>query len=307
MKRRIALACVCLIVTAATAMAQSPPSVVFPTPIGPGLQLPFGNDDLTVDYGVREFAAGFAFDTWSGTAVSPGAFARYSPSLSNDTGTVTAMLESIDWAFHFEHYHSGPYGPPDNALFSKHEKSGGREDRMFKISHGVDSNSWSVSVGDAVGGWDDVATGLVMDGWVDIDIHFRAATRELDFYWDGTFVGSGETGHGRYDVDFLQFEPHKSGGVLVGSDSFRNFRLGHVGNAPGQTVSFSEVSVDQADLLTFQGQSGVVYRVEANTNPATSVWAAVGLTVVSDGTPQSAFDPGGTVSTSQTYRLRPVP
>jgi hypothetical protein len=52
----------------------------------------------------------------------------------------------------------------------------------------------------------------------------------MDFYWENALVGSASTGHGRYDVDFIQFE-HKAD--WEGIQEFRNFRLGHIGEATG--------------------------------------------------------------------------
>jgi hypothetical protein len=43
-------------------------------------------------------------------------------------------------------------------------------------------------------------------------------------------VGSASTGHGRYDIDYIQFEHHDNWG---GTQDFRNFRLGAVGEAVG--------------------------------------------------------------------------
>jgi hypothetical protein len=66
------------------------------------------------------------------------------------------------------------------------------------------------------------------------DVHYRADEQIMDFYWESELVGSASTGHGRYDIDFLQFEYREPWG---GFQEFRNFRLGHnVGDAPPATI-----------------------------------------------------------------------
>ena len=288
---------------------ETPVMVDFPTPVGPGIQLPFNNvsQEFPVDYGKKITSYGWSFTSWAGESIgSADSLLRIAPTLTNDQTVVTGMQEDVDWVFHAEYLHTEPYpAGSDFVMFAKYEvfPGDGREDRMFGLQHGADANSWSYRVGDASGGWDTVASGLTMSETVDIDIHYRAATKELDFYWDGVFVGSGETGHGRYDVTFIQFDDIPG----EGSDVWRNFRLGHVNSPPGAFVELGRPVVAPADLFTFLTNSGLLYRMEGNADPISLPWTPLGLTIEGDGTQKYAFDPGGVISTSTSYRVRVVP
>jgi hypothetical protein len=213
--------------------------------------------DVTVNYGKQAVGNfGWGFDTFQGYSneEASGSLGRYAPTLFFDNvegdespGAVVAMLEDRDWAFHMEFRHRGPYDPADNdfVLFAKHAPADaggtpdGREDRIFALNRGNNANDWSILAGNSAGGWSTVVGSLPhpMDPeletpelYVDFDVHFKATEQEMDFYWESQLVGTASTGHGRYDLDFLQFE-HKPN--WEGIQEFRNFRLGHnLGDAP---------------------------------------------------------------------------
>lgn len=67
------------------------------------------------------------------------------------------------------------------------------------------------------------------------------------------FSGHASTGHGRYDIDFLQFEYREPWG---GVQEFRNFRLGHnLGDAPPATIEGDynvDGIVDAADYVVWR-------------------------------------------------------
>ena len=250
----------------AVGVAQAqPPMVTFPTPPNtPGIQLPFNlmngvnpfAGDTTVDYGKQAVGNfGWGFDDFQGYSNEEpsGSLGRYAPTLMFDSLdppsplNVVAMLENQDWVFHTEFRHRGPYDPADAdfVLFAVHVPADaggtpdGREDRIFAFARGVDANDWSILAGNSTGGWTTVVADLQhpMDDqaeppelYVDFDVHYRAAGQVMDFYWESALVGSASTGHGRYDLDFIQFEHTQA---WEGVQDFRNFRLGHIGEASG--------------------------------------------------------------------------
>jgi hypothetical protein len=256
---RSALLASCLFVVSG-AVAQ-PPTVTFPEAPGdetPGIQLPFNTSngvdpfagDTPVNYGKQAPGNfGWAFDTFQGSSIAGAdSLGRYVPTQFYDSFDppsplpVVAMLENQDWVFHTELRYEGAYNPAGNGefvLFAKHvpgDSGGtpdGREDRIFSLVRGADANSWSISVGNATGGWTTAISNLQHpidvgqsppEQYVDFDVHYQADQDLMDFYWDSQLVGSAMTGHGRYDVDYIQFEHKDSWG---GTQSFRNFRLGH--------------------------------------------------------------------------------
>jgi hypothetical protein len=141
------------------------------------------------------------------------------------------MGEANDWVYHMEFSHTGEYAVNDNFMNAKAEPGfagtdpgNPREQRIFAVDYST-SGLWTVKAGDLTGaGWVNVATGLAMDTYVDFDVHYRAADAVMDFYWDGALVGTAATGHGRYDVDLIQFEEVRGSG----STTVRNIRLGHI-------------------------------------------------------------------------------
>ena len=245
------VALLCGICFCSTVHAQ-PPTVTFPLSTGAtGLYLPYNltplpgepipAGDQARNYGRQSHSSGWTFDTYQATSIETiGSLGRYSPTEQYDwvlgeaptSNDVVAMPENEEWVFHVEFRHRGTYGPDDAGaiLFSKHSPAdygapAGREDRMFGVWRGVDENDWEIRVGNNAGGWDSVASGLQMtiDEYVDFDVHFKPGSG-FDLYWEGGLVAANQTtGHGRYDLDFIQWE---HGVTVEGIQDIRNFRLG---------------------------------------------------------------------------------
>jgi hypothetical protein len=299
-----------------------PPMVFFPTAVGPGNQTPLndgsvnpGNFENPIDYGLTGHNAGWAYDSFQGSNLgNQNAIIRMAPTLQGP-GAFTAMLEDEDYIFHFEFQLStAAPSASDILLFSKHsppdigQPSDGREDRMFSIWYVSGSvSNFSVRVGNAGVGWSIVAENLVapLGEYIDFDVHYRSTTKEFDFYWESAYLGSAETGHGRYDLDFIQVESIKnaSGGGSDPRTSIRNVRLGHIVGSIG-LVQLSTVDVGEQDLFTFLSDSGLCYRVECSSNAMPTAWMPVGLTILGDGTQKYAYDPGGAISPGKAYRIR---
>ena len=247
----------------------TPPEVTFPLSAGlPGIQIPYNTlnevnpfaGDIAVDYGKIHSSFGWLFDTYQATSIeTAGSLGRFSPTEMYDSFNppnpidVTAMHEDKDWVFHTEFRHQGPYdsGANDFILSAKHAPGDfglpdGREDRMFAIFRGSDASSYEFRVGNASSGYDTIVSGLQMtnEEYVDIDVHYRQDASTLDLYWEGELVGSSPTGHGRYDLDFIQFE-HKAD--WDGVESWRNFRLGNLGTATIEGDYNGNGIVDAAD------------------------------------------------------------
>jgi PEP-CTERM motif len=236
MRRVFTLACAFSSVLSIAAVAQPP--VVFPTPSGPGVQLPFTNNDGIVDYGFVKTSFGWAFDSFQGNDGGD-ALTRFVPTLQGP-GALTAMGETSDWVYHMEFSHTGEYAVNDNFMNAKAEPGfagtdpgNPREQRIFAVDYNT-AGQWTVKAGDLTGGgWVNVAMGLAMDSYVDFDVHYRADDAVMDFYWDGTLVGTAGTGHGRYDVDLVQFEEVRGSG----NTSVRNIRFGHIEVVPEPATS----------------------------------------------------------------------
>lgn len=232
-KKMIAACALCACLMAGTAVQAAVPSVVFPTPFGPGVQLPYSNNDSVVDYGLVKTSFGWIFDTFQGNA--PGnAQTLLVPTLQGP-GAVTPMGEADDWVYHMEFSRVGQYEASDFFMsakaqpgFAGTDPGSPREQRIFAVDYLTDG-TWNLKVGNSDGsGWVNVTTGLVMDAYVDFDVHYRAAAGVMDYYWDGALVGTAATGHGRYDIDLIQVDDV----VGSGTTSVRNFRLGHIAVIP---------------------------------------------------------------------------
>jgi len=225
--------------TAASLYAQ--PTVTFPTPLGPGIQIPFNSGqspgEAPVDYGNSKSNFGWTYDGWAGNAINGNnALQRMVPTLQGP-GALTAMGEANDWVFHFEFdYPSSSAIGSDFFMYAKAEPGyagtdpgNSREQRMFALTYNS-SDTWDFRVGNADGsGWNTAVSGLTRDGWTDVDIHYDANAGNLNFWWDGVLAGTAAPGHGRFDVDLIQLDEISGGGTT----SVRNFRLGHVIPEPG--------------------------------------------------------------------------
>jgi hypothetical protein len=235
--KTITLSCLGFCVMAVAAVAQ--PMVVFPTPAGPGIQIPAHTptNENPIDYGLTGTNFGWGYDSFQAFNSGVGrALIRMAPTLQGP-GAFQAMGEADDWVFHMELRQQGAYpAGGDFMAFAKHvpsdigQPSDGREDRMFALAYGNNPNSWSMLVGNNSGGWTTVASNLSMvnEEYADFDVHYRAADGVMDLYWEGSLAATAATGHGRYDVDFIQVEDVAGGGTT----SIRNFRLGHITVVP---------------------------------------------------------------------------
>jgi hypothetical protein len=249
---------------------------------------PFAGD-VTVNYGKQATGNfGWLFDTFQGSSIeSSGSLGRYSPTMffSNDDPPPTVpnnqvcnpgtnlcpagMLEDHDWIFHMEFRHRGAYDPADADFilsarvepgFSGVTPGSSREDRVFAVKRGANANDWSILIGNNTGGFSPLVTNLQhpMDvlatppeQYIDFDVHYRSDAHQMDFYWEDQLVGTGATGHGRYDIDFVQFE-HKVD--WEGVQDFRNFRLGNIGStsAPIDGDYNDNGVVDAADYVIWR-------------------------------------------------------
>jgi hypothetical protein len=229
MKVKSLICLICLCACGSAALAVPEPNFVDP---GPGLDLPFNNGDAVANgYGKQDSSYGWLFDTWAGTSLAnTQALARYRPTLKNDSANWTPMAENVDWVFRLTYNHTGPYSSSEAAILLKYEWDGSRENRMFMlINNGVDENGWTIRAGDNAGGWVDVVTGVTIPAWADITVHYKAGTQTMDAYINGVKVAADfTTGHGRYDVTFLEFRNINNGNG-EGRDAFRQIKLAQLG------------------------------------------------------------------------------
>lgn len=228
---RAPVSCVAVAVAVAVAVGAGLPGpeatadvqqVLFPTPFGPGIEVPYTEDDEPHACGRVLNSYGWQFDGWSAMQTAPSALGRFQPTYSGDRERVVPLFETDDWAFHVRFHHTGPYAPRI-VLIGKHVIDGEREDVIFALRSGTDASGFELAVGSADGELETVVSGLVLADWTDIDVHYRAAARELDFCWGGVKVATASTGHGRYDINFIQLED-----MGAGQNYFRNIRIGHV-------------------------------------------------------------------------------
>lgn len=254
MGRTRALCSLCFSLMAGSVLAQ--PMVTFPTPFGPGIQIPAHTptNENPVDYGLTGANFGWGYDSFQAFNSGTGrALFRMAPTLQGP-GAFQAMGEANDWVFHMEFRLQGVYpGSGDFMTFAKHsppdigQPGDGREDRMFAVAYGTNADSWSLLVGNAIGGWSTVASGLSMvnEEYVDFDVHYRAADGVMDLYWEGAIAATASTGHGRYDVDFIQIEDVAGGGTT----SIRNFRLGHIEPVVPEPASIMLLAMGAVGLM----------------------------------------------------------
>ena len=192
----------------------------------PGLRIDFKEDLYPGPgdngYGYMTHKVGWAHDGWSGYASAAGAFARMETTLLNAGNNKTSMQEDQDWVFSATYSHVGPQ-TSEFVIFGKYDWDGTNEYRMFAVSQNPNEGTYGFLVGNASGGWDTVASGLTFSEWQEITIHYKVG-QGLDYYLGNTLVASNQTtGHGRYDLDFMQIEWTKAG-----TDKWRAFKVGQV-------------------------------------------------------------------------------
>ena len=222
MKKMMMLAiCVsCLIVTGSMGVAP----IAQYDPGFPGLRIDFVADVYPGQgedgYGYMTTKSGWAHDGWAGNA-SASALGRMETTMQNAGNNKTSMLETEDWIFSATYNHTGAQSN-EWPIFAKYDWDGSREDRMFAVTSST-GGTYGFLIGNASGGWDTVASGLNFSAWQDITIHYKVGLG-LDYYLGDTLIATNQTtGHGRYDVDFMQIEYTKAG-----VDSWRAFKLVHV-------------------------------------------------------------------------------
>ena len=204
------------------------PTAVF-SDQGPGVNAPFTHNQYTVDYGKVIDSYGWVWDTWSGKCSGPSSLQRYGTTMSGST-TQTAMREDMDWVLSLTFSQTVAYNN-ETPFFIKHDDDGLREDRVFKFSNvGSATNLWNLDVGNDSGGWYTAVAGVVFDEWQDITVHYKVGLG-LDIYLGSVLVASNqETGHGRYDVDFLQMEY-----LRAGTTAFRVIKLAQLAKECGDS------------------------------------------------------------------------
>ena len=223
-----------------------PPLVAFPAG-SIGLNVPM-DDDMAVDgFGVAVFVGngyttdGLAARTLADTNTAR--FARYRPTVEGQ-GAFTAMPVNQDWVARVVYKHTGAYDNQQVPFYLKHEED---EKRIVSLwNEGGDS--WSVRIGNASGGWDIVASQLAMDVyWNTFLFHYKSATQSIDIYLNNRLLASDQTtGHGRYDVNWVQIE--YTGG---GTDWIGELRIGSAAPAT-RSATFGHEWV-RAKPFTLQG------------------------------------------------------
>lgn len=220
-KMMLAICACCLLMTAsvwAVPVAEYDPGY-------PGLRIDFTNDVYPGPgdngYGYMTSKSGWGHDGWAGWAAAT-ALGRMETTMLNAGNNKTSMKEDQDWIFSATYSHSGDM-TSEFVIFGKHDDDGSREDRMYAVTQDPGSGTYGFVIGNASDGWDTVASGLVLAEWQDITIHYKVGLG-LDYYWGATLVATNQTtGHGRYDVDFMQIEWTKAG-----TDRWRAFKIGQV-------------------------------------------------------------------------------
>ena len=223
MRKTMLAICICVLMLAASAMAVP---IAQYDPAFPGLRVDFKSDVYPGQgedgYGYMTHKVGWAHDTWAGSASAAGAFARMITTMQNAGNNKTSMKEDEDWIFSATYNHTGAM-TSEWPLFAKYDWDGSREDRMFAITADSGTGTYGFNVGNGSGGWYSAASGLTFSAWQDITIHYKVGLG-MDFYLGNTLVVSNQTtGHGRYDVDFMQIEWTKAG-----TDQWRVFKVGQV-------------------------------------------------------------------------------
>ena len=223
MKKIILVICFCWMMPVTSVWSAAPIPQFHPA--YPGLRADFVADAYPGPgedgYGYVTHKTGWAHDGWAGWTNTIGAFARFETTMQNQA-TKTSMLETEDWIFSATYDHTGSQ-TSEFVIFAKYDWDGAREDRMFAISQDPGSGTYGFLIGNASGGWDTVASGLTFSAWQDITIHYKVGLG-MDYYLGDTLVATNQTtGHGRYDVNFLQIEWTKAG-----VDYWRAFKLAHV-------------------------------------------------------------------------------
>jgi len=218
MKKVVLTMCVCGLL-AGTAWAVPYPVFISP---GPGLNAPLDTDAAAVTYGHYYGGATVSFDGDSGSA-SEHAYMRHETTLENET-SVTAMPEDQDWVFEIVLKQTDGYNA-DAIFYSKHERTGDSEDRMVMLSCNGTTDDWSWKVGNAVGGWDVVVSGISLGSdWNTFTTHYKADTQTLDTYQNGIKIASNyTTGHGAYDIDSLQWQ-----WIGAGTSWVRSIKIGQI-------------------------------------------------------------------------------
>ena len=222
MKRTVLTMCMCALVLTGSAWAV--PVAEF-DPAYPGWNVPFTHDLYPGPgdgHGYVTHKVGWAHDTWAGYAVASGAFTRIESTLGGET-TKTSMQEDKDWIFSATYSHSGTKAD-ENIMYSKYDWDGSNEYRMFKFHCDAAVGTYSLQAGDAGGSWYNVVSDLTFVEWQDITVHYKAGTQTMDAYLGSTQIAwDFTTGHGRYDIDFMQME-----WTGAGVDKWRAIRLGQV-------------------------------------------------------------------------------
>ena len=191
----------------------------------PGLRIDFVADVYPGPgedgYGYMTTKSGWTHDTWAGSA-SATALGRMETTMKDAGNVKTGMKEDQDWIFSATYNHINAM-TGEWPIFGKHDWDLVREDRIFALTADPGTGTYGFNVGNDTGGWYVAASGLTFGAWQDITVHYKVGLG-LDFYLGDTLVAANQaTGHGRYDLDFMQIEWTKAG-----TDSWRVFKVGQV-------------------------------------------------------------------------------
>jgi len=204
----------------------------------PGLRLPFANNGDPDVWGDVIQLGGYTFDTFSGTATSTGAIARYGTTFdgagntSNGATNITSMSELQDWVFAITLSHTGSEFN-DQSFVAKTKEGTANEVRLLDLLNNG-ANSYTLRAGNnTLANLGALDTGA--EFFHDIVVHFKAdglGGGVYDAYLNGTQVGfnvvSTSTDH---EIDFLQLNTY-AGSV----DKWRQIRIGQVVPEPASAA-----------------------------------------------------------------------
>jgi hypothetical protein len=218
---KIAVTAVFLLPLCAQTAGGDPPDVSFPAG-SIGINVPLDTGINIDSFGFNAFL-GNGFTTDGIAARTPGTggtgrYARYRSTVQSQF-TVTPMPVNQDWVAKVVYKHTGAYDNQQVPFFIKNESA----DKRIVSLWNDGGDNWSVRIGNASDWWDVAVGGLSLDVyWNTFLFHYKSATQSIDVYLNNRLLAADQTtGHGRYDLDYIQIEY-----VGAGTDWFGEIRIG---------------------------------------------------------------------------------